>query len=700
MRPRSVVFALTAAVPCRAVGLTGIDTFPENPLCAQACYNSLATYRLDCSIVHEDDSRGHHHAHVMTSPECRAGNEHFLRSLAWCISTKCADAGLSTPEIEEFWFRVSTDDPAVPPQWSYTEALRTVEEPPVRELGHGDTINATVRTPEFWSVLYGTQTTLYHETRNGSIFGLVILLTGFGIPILLSWLGRFPYIGTLYDRINPYLVYPSLIGTYQVRPLPYQLGNAPTIGQGLYIGLMVVVNVIVSAVDYRTTPAHLWFQSTSQQVAGYLMYRTGVLSFSMAPLLILFAGRNNILQWLTDWPHSTFLLLHRWIARLFVLQALLHTILAVAVYAEMGIYEAESVLDYWVWGVVATVLACLMCVASVGYFRRLSYEIFLVGHVVMAVFVIVGCWYHVIYRFDISAGYTTWLYAACAVWFFDRLVRVGRILKTGVRYAEVTDVGDHHVRVDIEGIRWGAAPGKHAYVYFPGLNPLRPWENHPFSVLPTSLFRPPTQQCGAGAADATAASSTRADSEQNDVEKSQASPAVTVLGTCSKGPPAHRTTAGVTFFVRKSEGMTKSLRTTHGRLLALLDGPYPNNSVQAVLKCDRVLLITGGIGITGVLPWVQAHSNARLCWSIKERDGCLVDALDGVLQGVAEKDVKRGQRIDVEAILNQEVEAGWTRIGVVACGPGGLCDHVRAAVAAAGRKHSTVFELEVHAYSW
>lgn len=534
---------------------------------------------------------------------------------------------------------------------------------------------------------------------------LVILLVGFGVPILLSWLGRFPYVGALYDKINPYLVYPSLIGTYQVRPLPYQLGNAPTVGQALYVALMFAVNVIVSAVDYRTTPAHLWFQTTSQQVAGYLMYRTGVLSYSMAPLLILFAGRNNILQWLTDWPHSTFLLLHRWIARLFVLQALLHTILAVAVYAEMGIYDVEKDLPYWAWGVVATVLACVMCVVSVRYFRALSYEIFLVGHIVMAVFVIVGCWYHVIYRFDISSGFTTWLYAACAVWFFDRVLRVGRILKTGPRHASVTDVGEDHVRVDVAGVRWGAAPGKHAYLYFPTLNPLRPWENHPFSVLPTSLFHSPLSlPPSAGGTDTseTAAAGTGTESEknENDVEKSQASPAVTAASS-TRGLSANRmtTTAGVTFFVRKSQGMTKSLRAADG-LLTLLDGPYTNNATKAVLKCDRILLLTGGIGITGVLPYTKAHPNVKLCWSIKEKHGYLTDALDGALQGIAEKEIRKGERFNIEAILNQEVEAGWTRIGVVACGPGGLCDDARAAVAKAGKRCKTVFELEIHAYSW
>jgi hypothetical protein len=60
---------------------------------------------------------------------------------------------------------------------------------------------------------------------------VVILVTAFGTPIVLTLLHRLPYMTRLIDRINPYLVYPSTLGTYQVRPLPYSLGNAPTIGR-------------------------------------------------------------------------------------------------------------------------------------------------------------------------------------------------------------------------------------------------------------------------------------------------------------------------------------------------------------------------------------------------------------------------------------------------------------------------------------
>ena len=59
-----------------------------------------------------------------------------------------------------------------------------------------------------------------------------------------------------------------------------------------------------------------------------------------------------------------------------------------------------------------------------------------------------------------------------------------------------------------------------------------------------------------------------------------------------------------------------------------------------------------------------------------------------------------GSRFNVVELIEAEAEAGWERVGVVVSGPRGLCDDVRAAVAAAGSKGNTVFELEVDAYSW
>lgn len=63
--------------------------------------------------------------------------------------------------------------------------------------------------------------------------------------------------------------------------------------------------------------------------------------------------------------------------------------------------------------------------------------------------------------------------------------------------------------------------------------------------------------------------------------------------------------------------MTKSLRADD-RFLAFVEGPCPNSPTRELLRCDRLLLIGGGIGVTGLLPFVNNHWNVKLAWSVKE----------------------------------------------------------------------------------
>jgi hypothetical protein len=99
------------------------------------------------------------------------------------------------------------------------------------------------------------------------------------------------------------------------------------------------------------------------------------------------------------------------------------------------------------------------------------------------------------------------------------------------------------------------------------------------------------------------------------------------------------------------------------------------------------------------LPWLSAHPNAKLYWSVKQSAACLVEAVEHVLNDVKEKDVRVGERFDIDRLIEQEMALGWKKIGVVACGPDSLCDDVRAVVVVAGRKGQLI-ELEVDAYTW
>ncbi|PVH72670.1 hypothetical protein DL98DRAFT_609763 [Cadophora sp. DSE1049] len=378
----------------------------------------------------------------------------------------------------------------------------------------------------------------------------------------------------IFDKLKPYLVYPSTIGSYHARPLPWLIGNAPTHGQALYILGVTVLNLILTFVGYDSVAQlpHPWGYNRRGEWLAYAGYRTGDISFALLPLTVLFAGRNNILLWETNWSHSTH--------------------------------------EYW-------------------------------------------------------------LYAACAVWFFEGLIRVLCIAKNGMRRAVVTEVGDNHVRVDIPGLRWSSKSGYHAYAYFPTLKPLKLWENHRFSVNSTAIFASHALNH-----DQSPTASSRPSSEENnhDVERfpEKQNPSITEV------THAVSITNSITLIIRKNNGMRQYLKQ-HANLLTLIDGPYRNNTTDEIFKCDGIILIGGGIGITGLLSWATSHPNTKLLWSLKESNRALLMEVEGALARFAEK-VIVGQRLDVRGVLEAAAQCEWKKVGVVACRPGGLCDDMRAEV--------------------
>ncbi|KAF2748707.1 hypothetical protein M011DRAFT_457430 [Sporormia fimetaria CBS 119925] len=676
-----------------ATALIGYGISMYKPNCAFACRSHFASAMLSCSG--DDHFQGaHSHGAGPTSPDCRAGDTAWLTTLAYCINSTCTD--VAPWRLEQYWADKCTGDPSVQPKWTYAEALVELEKsgPPTQELDEEaemPVLNFTaLYNQQSWETARGTLFHFEYAETMHSRYGIVLLVIGFGTPVFLTLLGYLPFMSSLLDKLKPRFVYPSLVGAYHVRALPFNLGNAPTIGQTWYIAMFLVLNIVLTAVGYRSYQPNIYFANRWEEIMGYISARTGVLAFALAPLVILCSGRNNILLWLTNWSHSTYMLLHRWVARIFALQVILHSIIELELYRARGDLATEQSAPYWVWGIVATLAVVIMVVISTLFFRKLSYEIFLIMHIILAVFVLVGSWYHVELLFQRKWGYEYWIYAACAVWFADRALRLLRVVKNGVRRAEVTAVTEDIVRVDIKNVRWDAVPGRHTYAYFPMLDPLRPWENHPFSVIPTALLM------SRGHSMASRSGSSSSSEPQNpcpDVEKSG------VTTTTSEQMRRCTSTSGISLYVRKSTGMTKALHS-HASLLTLLDGPYPNNSTASVLRTDRLVLIAGGIGITGILPFIAHHSNVKLFWSVKQSAGGLVTDLEGVLSSLKEEQVAVGARLDVDAVLGGEAEVGWKRIGVVVCGPGGLCDDVRAGVARRGRAGSVVWELDVEAFSW
>ncbi|KAI1843339.1 hypothetical protein JX266_010513 [Neoarthrinium moseri] len=674
--------------------LNGFPANPYDPFCAMSCLRSLSSLMLDCSGM---DGGTLGMMMMSTTSACWASNTPYLTSLSWCMHTKCAEFNIPNSKLEYFWETEATGQASAGVQtesakWSFAEALANVEGPPSIQLQANDTwLNVTsLVSPEVYVMQWNVLTSVQRETSIENAYGIALLVTGFALPIFCTILGSLPLLSGLSAKLKPYVIWPSVIGTYHIRPLPYLLGNAPTLGQSIYISLFVVLNIILTAVNYQSKQPNAWYSTQWGEIMAYVLWRTGALAYIIAPLIFLFAGRNNILLWLTNWSHSTFLVLHRWVARIFAIQAILHSILAVVLHKHNETYDVQVSQPYWIWGIVATLCTVILTFGSSLHIRSYKYELFLVVHIVLSVVLVVGCWYHAYDLYKFLGGYLDWMYAIAAVWFTDRLVRVVRIMGHGPCRAKLTNIGDDYVRIDIPGIYLGAEPGKHIYVYFPTITPLRFWENHPFSVLSTALL-PGIQNTSTGGT--TGDVSDTPGSPMHDVEKSN-------KGSVQEKPLRNlHPAAGLTLYVRRSKGTTKLLQANND-LMVLLEGPYLNNSTRQLLRCDRLLLISGGIGITAVLPFASRHWNVKLAWSLKESARCLKEDMAGALGAIADNDIRVGSRLDISRLLDSEIAAGWTRVGVVVSGPAGLCDDTRAAVVAAAKLGYTKFEFEVEAYSW
>jgi hypothetical protein len=105
---------------------------------------------------------------------------------------------------------------------------------------------------------------------------------------------------------------PALFGRKHIQPLGYY--QFPTRGQTLMVAGYALLNLVFLATDYpgdRTIKA--------------LADRAGHLAVVNLPLYFLFAGRNNLLIWVTSWPQRDFQVFHKWIARTSTLEAVIHS---------------------------------------------------------------------------------------------------------------------------------------------------------------------------------------------------------------------------------------------------------------------------------------------------------------------------------------------------------------------------------------
>lgn len=536
---------------------------------------------------------------------------------------------------------------------------------------------------------------------------LALLCAGVFFPIAISTFQFLPLPRSFTSRFKAYLVHPSAWGRQWLTSIRDTNEVIPTRGQLFLIICMLAANVAAASAGHFARLNNDWrLDDRHGKFINSLADRFGVLTIANLPLIFLYAGRNNMLLWFTNWSHTTFLILHRWVAYIATTEAIIHSTVYLYTAVSEGKHSVWVKVPAWYTGIVAICALSLLLPLSLGLVRRRIYEIFLAAHIGFSVAVLCGAFYHVFYLFtQYYEGYPLYIWVTAAIWVLDRLTRGVRIGVRGIKSAHITIIDDDYIRVDVPSVR---ATG-HAYLYFPTLT-WRVWENHPFSVttaiLPSST-PPPIKRFvpqGAGVSVISSLSEKKDDAKGSHPSTPDTIPqpwspkSTTGLFCFEKCLPGAPEKPGITFYLRTMGGITKHLHH-HMTLPVLIEGSY--GKPQCLNKYPTLLCFAGGVGITAILPCLHAHSGerTRLYWG--SRSQALVNTLSLETSRYTGA-VVVGRRMDMPGILRREFAAvpETERVAVVVSGPKGMADDLRRAVCAIGRHRKGEIKFIDECFGW
>lgn len=362
--------------------------------------------------------------------------------------------------------------------------------------------------------------------------------------------------------------------------------------------------------------------------------RTGVLAaLNMIPT-ILFALRNNPLIPLLRVSYDTFNLLHRWCARVVILESIIHTAMwavnSIDAAGTKQILVSLQTSTSYRWGMVGTCVFVFVGIASAGPIRHAFYETFLNGHRVLVLLGIIGVYIHLDAA---SLPQLPWIQLCVALWAAELIWRTYRIYyhnwsrKKGFTKITVEYLPAEACRVTFELPRpWKWQPGCHVHVYLPALSL---WSSHPFSIAwaESRTKDPPMDIEMAKLSSSESVSAmgvtgrTRADSvttrtsyySRKDTALHHAASVAEVAqrpGEFSLTVPRNADVTTLSLIMRARTGMTRQL---YEKVLkrqrkpyitwGMVEGPYGGH--ESLSSYGTVILFAGGVGITHCVGYIH-----------------------------------------------------------------------------------------------
>lgn len=461
-----------------SISALGVTRFTEFDIANVACLNAIMTTATVCSD---------YGSNVVLLPECMCVLEIGFTSFSNCLLRGYGAA--MVPSFLQYcaeYTNVSMSQDAFWKTYNDSQALLQRAED-IPDFNFLELLKVPILLEHSYIELFANGFGIYLSNFNWSLFyGMGILAYWFAVLLfaaIVNWsIWFFPKItdgfsGPLSGLFRRYISLSATIRRKKATELRIGIieGLIPSrIETILVLGWVILVS-IAQAAQIRNIPNNPAFTNQWQGIARMVGDRSGITCCFMFPLLVLFAARNNVLQWITRWNFATFVMYHRWISRVTMLLVLIHGLAFTVSDVITNNYTSRMTQGLMKWGTLACISGMLMLFQGMLFFRRRWYEVFLGLHIFLAIMVLFGAWYHAG-----GLGYGVFFWIAVGLWILDWLIRIARIVAFGTPMATVTLMADETLRVVIpKPAHWKCVPGGHAFLYF--MQPLCFWQSHPFT---------------------------------------------------------------------------------------------------------------------------------------------------------------------------------------------------------------------------
>ncbi|RPD56546.1 incomplete iron reductase [Lentinus tigrinus ALCF2SS1-7] len=208
--------------------------------------------------------------------------------------------------------------------------------------------------------------------------------------------------------------------------------------------------------------------------------RAGFVAVSQVPVIVILGSKNNLVGMLIGFGYERLNYFHRFAGRMFILAANVHAIGYFYSWSIDGTFAKSIMIPKFTNGLVALICADLILLLSTDFVRQRFYNsIFIPSHVVLAVIMCVTLAMH----YPICVPYVV---VAAAVYGLDRFMRLIKSRVVMARLRPLPDLG--MTRVEIPGLNSGWRAGQHVRlrVLSFGMGWRRWAETHPFTIASVS----------------------------------------------------------------------------------------------------------------------------------------------------------------------------------------------------------------------